>query len=85
MRPGGVLVSVAAPPAPDEAARRGARGMYFVVEPDRGQLETIRGLVDSARITPIVDRVVHFADARAGYEHPRTEPRQGKVVLHVAG
>jgi NADPH:quinone reductase-like Zn-dependent oxidoreductase len=85
LRPGGVLVSVAAPPDPDEAAKHRARGMYFVVEPDRGQLETIKELVDSGRITPIVDRVVPLADTRAAYESLRTEHRQGKVVLHVAG
>jgi NADPH:quinone reductase-like Zn-dependent oxidoreductase len=43
LRPGGVLVSVAVPPDPGEAAKHGARGEYFIVEPDRGQLETIRG------------------------------------------
>jgi NADPH:quinone reductase-like Zn-dependent oxidoreductase len=85
LRPGGVLVSVAVPPDPDEAAKHRARGMYFVVQPDRGQLETIKQLVDSGRITPIVDRVVPLAETRAAYEGLRTEHRQGKVVLHVAG
>jgi NADPH:quinone reductase-like Zn-dependent oxidoreductase len=85
LRPGGVLVSVAVPPEPDEAAQHRARGEYFVVEPDRGQLEAIAELVDSGRITPIVDRVVPFADTRAAYENLRSEHRQGKVVLHIAG
>jgi NADPH:quinone reductase-like Zn-dependent oxidoreductase len=85
LRPGGVLVSVAAPPDPDEAAKHQARGMYFIVEPDAGQLETIKDLVDSGRITPIVDRVMPLADTRAAYEGLRTTHRQGKVVLHVAG
>ena len=85
LRSGGVLVSVAAPPDQDEATKRRARGTYFVVEPDRGQLETIRELVDDGRITPIVDRVVPLAATRAAYEGLRTEHRQGKVVLHVAG
>jgi NADPH:quinone reductase-like Zn-dependent oxidoreductase len=85
LRTGGVLVSVAAPPDPDEAARHHARGVYFIVQPDRGQLETIACLVDSGHITPIVDRVMPLADARAAYEDLRTRHRQGKVVLHVAG
>jgi NADPH:quinone reductase-like Zn-dependent oxidoreductase len=59
--------------------------VFFVVEPDRGQLETITGLVDSGRITPIVDRVLPLADTRAAYQGLRTEHHQGKVVLHVAG
>jgi NADPH:quinone reductase-like Zn-dependent oxidoreductase len=85
LRPGGALVSVAVPPDHVEAARHGARGVYFVVRPDRDQLETLADLVDSGRITPIVDRVMALADARAAYEGLRTEHRQGKVVLHVAG
>ena len=85
LRPGGVLVSVAAAPDPDQAARRSARGVFFVVEPDRGQLETIAGLVDDDRITPIVDHVMPLAETRAAYESLRTRHRQGKVVLHVAG
>ena len=84
LRPGGILVSVAVPPDPGEAKKHRARGVYFVVEPDRGQLETIAELVDSGRITPIVDRVVPLADTRAAYENLRTEHRQGKVVLHIA-
>jgi NADPH:quinone reductase-like Zn-dependent oxidoreductase len=85
LRPGGVLVSVAAPPDPDEAAQHPARAVFFVVEPDRGQLETIADLVDSGRLTPIVDRVVPLADARAAYEGLGVEHHRGKVVLHVAG
>jgi NADPH:quinone reductase-like Zn-dependent oxidoreductase len=85
LRPGGVLVSVVAPPDPTEAAEHGARGAFFVVEPDRAQLETIAGLIDGGHLTPVVDRVVPLADTRAAYEGLRTEHRQGKVVLHVAG
>jgi NADPH:quinone reductase-like Zn-dependent oxidoreductase len=85
LRPGGVLVSIVLPPDPDEAAKHQARGTFFVVEPDRGQLETIAQLIDSGRLTPIVDRVLPLADSRAAYEGLRTEHHQGKVVLHVAG
>jgi NADPH:quinone reductase-like Zn-dependent oxidoreductase len=85
LRTGGVLVSVAAPTDPASALERQARGVYFIVAPDRGQLETIAQLVDSGRLTPIVDRVVPLADARRAYEGLVTEHHQGKVVLHVAG
>jgi NADPH:quinone reductase-like Zn-dependent oxidoreductase len=85
LRPGGVLVSIAVPPDPSLAVKHRARGVYFIVEPDRGQLETIARLVDSGRLTPIVDRVVPLADSRAAYEGLETEHRRGKVVLHVAG
>src|SRR4051812_11249975 len=37
LRPGGMLVSVAAPPDPDAGAERRTRGLFFVVEPHRSQ------------------------------------------------
>lgn len=85
LRPGGVLVSIAVPPDPTLAVQHRARGVFFIVEPDRGQLETIARLVDSGRLTPIVDRVVPLADSRAAYEELETGHHRGKVVLHVAG
>jgi NADPH:quinone reductase-like Zn-dependent oxidoreductase len=84
LRPGGVLVSISAPPDARQAAAHGVRGVFFVVEPNRAQLETIARLIDTGRLTPAVDRVVSLADTRAAYESLRTEHRRGKVVIHVA-
>jgi NADPH:quinone reductase-like Zn-dependent oxidoreductase len=84
LRPGGVLVSVFAPPDPRQAAAHEARGVFFIVEPNRVQLETIARLVDAGRLIPAVDRIVPLADTRAAYEALRTEHRRGKVVIHVA-
>jgi NADPH:quinone reductase-like Zn-dependent oxidoreductase len=84
LRPGGVLVSVSTPPDGRQAAAHGVRGVFFVVEPNRAQLETIARLIDTGRLTPAVDRVVSLADTRAAYEALRTEHRRGKVVIHVA-
>ncbi len=85
LRPGGVLVSIVVPPDPEEATKRGARGVFFIVEPDRGQLQSIAQLIDSGRLTPIVDRVLPLSETRAAYEALATEHHQGKIVLHVAG
>ncbi len=83
LRPGGVLISIVAPPDQRLAALHQARGVFFVVEPHRGQLETIAGLVDDGHLTPVLDRVVPLADARAAYEELETGHHRGKVVLHV--
>jgi NADPH:quinone reductase-like Zn-dependent oxidoreductase len=85
LRPGGVLVSIVAPPDPSAAAKHRARGVFFIVKPDRDQLENIARLVDTGHLTPIVDRVVPLADAREAYEGLGTNHHRGKVVLHVAG
>jgi NADPH:quinone reductase-like Zn-dependent oxidoreductase len=84
LRPGGVLVSVVAPPDARQAAAHGVRGVFFTVEPNRAQLEAIARLIETGRLTPAVDRVVSLADTRAAYETLQTEHRRGKVVIHVA-
>jgi NADPH:quinone reductase-like Zn-dependent oxidoreductase len=84
LRPGGVLVSVAAPPEVPPTAAPGVRGTYFIVEPDRAQLETITRLIETGRLIPIVDRVVPLAETRAAYEALQTEHHRGKIVIHVA-
>lgn len=85
LRPGGVLVSVVAPPDQRLAKEHAARGAFFVVEPDRAQLDTIAGLVDAGVVTPVVGSVWPLAEARAAYAALEGGHRRGKVVLHVAG
>ncbi|GAA1567846.1 NADP-dependent oxidoreductase [Dactylosporangium maewongense] len=84
LRPGGVLVSVAAPPDAERAAAHGVRAAFFVVEPDRAQLQTIAQLVEAGRLIPMVDRTVPLAGTRAAYTSLETEHRRGKVVIDVA-
>lgn len=85
LRTGGVLLSIVSPPDQGLALERRARGIFFIVKPDRSQLVTIAELVDSGRLTPTVDRVIPLGGARAAYEGLATEHHRGKVVLHVAG
>jgi NADPH:quinone reductase-like Zn-dependent oxidoreductase len=85
LRRGGILVSIVAPPDPREAEEHGVRGAFFVVEPNRAQLETISGLVDEGVLVPVVAGVRPLADARAAYDELGTGHRRGKVVLRVRG
>jgi NADPH:quinone reductase-like Zn-dependent oxidoreductase len=84
LRPGGILVSIVSPPDPEIARAHDARGLFFVVEPDRAGLEAISRLIDSGKLTPKVDRVVPLAETRAAYQALEREHRRGKVVIHVA-
>jgi NADPH:quinone reductase-like Zn-dependent oxidoreductase len=84
LRPGGTMVSIVAPPRQDQAEAGGKRGIFFIVKPDRAQLESIARLVDSGHLTPVVDRVMPLVDTRAAYEELERGHRRGKVVLHVA-
>jgi len=84
LSPGGVLVALAQPPDPEQARAHGARGEFFVVEPDRAGLESVARLVEDGRLTPAVDRVVPLSETRAAYEALEHAHRRGKIVLHVS-
>ncbi|MFE3497256.1 NADP-dependent oxidoreductase [Streptomyces sp. NPDC059169] len=83
LRPGGLLISVVRPPDPEMAAKRGVRALFFIVEPDRAGLVAINELIEGGSLTPVVDRVVPLAEARAAYEALATDHPRGKVVLRV--
>jgi NADPH:quinone reductase-like Zn-dependent oxidoreductase len=76
LKPGGRLVTIAASVegSPDPRTREA----FFIVRPDRGQLNEITRLIDAAQLRPVVDRVFPLARARQAYEH---KPARGKVVL----
>lgn len=82
LSPGGTLVSVASPPAAEGPG--GARGVFFVVEPDRGDLDELSRLVTAGRLTPLVARVVPLSEAGAAYTALDQPHRRGKTVLKVS-
>ena len=56
------------------------RSAFFIVEPDRMQLEDIADWIDEGILHPVVDRVLPLAEARSAYE---TKTSRGKCVLRV--
>jgi NADPH:quinone reductase-like Zn-dependent oxidoreductase len=84
LRQGGTLISIVQPPNPDDAASRGARGVFFVVEPNRTGLEAVTELIDDGSLTPVVDRVVPLSETRAAYEALQSEHPRGKIVIRVS-
>ncbi len=84
LRPGGVLIGVADPPQETAAAAHGARGVYFVVEPNMHELIELAQLVDAAVLRPVVGRVFPLADTAAAFKAQRDSHIRGKVVLEVA-
>lgn len=84
VRPGGTVVGVAAPPDAEEAARHGARGVFFVVRPDRAGLRSVTDLVEHGRLTPAIDRLLPLSRTRSAYEALEKEHRRGKIVLRVS-
>jgi NADPH:quinone reductase-like Zn-dependent oxidoreductase len=82
LRPGGVLVSVAAPL--EASGPGGTRGVFFVVEPDRAGLDELSALVAAGRLDPPVAEVFPLAETASAYAALARPHRRGKVVLHVS-
>lgn len=82
VKPGGRLITLAAPPPP-EVAQRDFTSTFFVVEPDRDELARIAALVDAGRLRPIVAQTYPLAQARLAFEDGPTRRRAGKTVLTV--
>lgn len=86
LRPGGVLVSVVAPPDQQRAAERGVRGVFFYVAVTSQCLTEIAERLDAGRLIPAVGEVLPLAEARLAHEMLAGKPhKRGKIVLRVEG
>jgi NADPH:quinone reductase-like Zn-dependent oxidoreductase len=82
VKSGGVLVSVV--PPPEEVRHPGARGVFFIVEPDRAALSELARRIDAGELRPIVGEVFPLERGREAFEAKRRSGVPGKVVLQVA-
>jgi NADPH:quinone reductase-like Zn-dependent oxidoreductase len=83
LRPGGHLVSVAAEPSPEQAADHGVSAEYFIVHPDRGELERLAGYVDFGQLLPVVAGTFPLAEGRSAFDSVSRPRLPGKTVLVV--
>jgi len=79
VRPGGTLVSVAAPPT---ARPADGRAVFFVVEPNRDQLAELARRAQQGRLRPKVGAVRPLAEARDAFLTKQDTP--GKIIIQVA-
>jgi NADPH:quinone reductase-like Zn-dependent oxidoreductase len=77
LRDGGRVVSVA------EAPPEGIDALYFVVEPDRGQLLEISRLAERGYLRPAIDSVFRLIEAREAFARSMAPGKHGKVVVRV--
>lgn len=80
IRPGGTLITVAAPP---ESERPGVRSVFFVVEPDSAQLTELVTRVRAGTLRTFVGDVVPLDDAPAAFASGAS--KRGKTIVRVAG
>ncbi len=83
LRAGGRLVTLGGPPRQELADKYGVRAMFFVVRPDRAELEHLAHLVDDGQLQAVVSQTFPLADGRRAYESGRQPRRPGKTVLVV--
>jgi NADPH:quinone reductase-like Zn-dependent oxidoreductase len=83
LKPGGTLISIVAPPSQEQAAARGVRGVFFIVEPNRAQLAEIGRLIEAGQLRPVVAGVYPLARAREAYARAQAGHMRGKIVLRV--
>jgi NADPH:quinone reductase-like Zn-dependent oxidoreductase len=84
LRPGGRLVTLQAPPSPERAARFGVEATFFVVRPNRAQLDAVTRLIDTGALEILVAATYPVAEGRSAFESAAASPRSpGKTVLLV--
>ncbi|NMO51638.1 NADP-dependent oxidoreductase [Actinoplanes sp. TBRC 11911] len=78
VRPGGTVVTIAAPP---KTQPRNGRAIFFVVEPDRARLADLADRVRTGRLKPIVGDVRPLAETAAAFARHRRTP--GKTIIEI--
>jgi NADPH:quinone reductase-like Zn-dependent oxidoreductase len=79
VRSGGTLVSIAEPP---QVQPKGGRAVFFVVEPDRGQLANLAQRVRDGRLKPNVGDIRPLTEAVDAFARRRRVP--GKTIIQIA-
>jgi NADPH:quinone reductase-like Zn-dependent oxidoreductase len=80
--PKGRLVTVAADS--EGTADERAKKAFFIVEPDRQQLVEVGKLLDGGELRPVVDTVLHWAQASDAFSGSVKKEGRGKLVVTVA-
>ena len=83
VRPGGRLVTLAAPPSPERAAALGVRAMFFIVTPDTAELGSLAELADEDRLQAVVSQTFPLSQGRQAFESAGRPRPPGKTVLIV--
>jgi NADPH:quinone reductase-like Zn-dependent oxidoreductase len=84
LRSGGILVAIAEDPGTGHGGRGDVRSVFFVVEPDGGQLRELASLVDRDQLHPVVSTVFDLAALAEAFRALRGNRPPGKVVISVS-
>ncbi len=80
LKPGGVLIATAFPPAQEKAAQYGVRATFIFTQPSSAALEEIAALVEGGNLRPVISAEISLANARQVHE---AKGGNGKTVLRI--
>jgi NADPH:quinone reductase-like Zn-dependent oxidoreductase len=84
LRRGGRLVTLSAPPPAGRADEYGVTAVFFIVNPNRDQLNELAALVDSGRLHVEIAEMFPLEKGRDAFESGRRPARRaGKTVIVV--
>jgi NADPH:quinone reductase-like Zn-dependent oxidoreductase len=84
LRRGGRLVTLSAPPPEGKADEYGVTATFFIVTPNRGQLDELAALVDGGRLRVEIAATFPLDEGREAFESGlRPGRRAGKTVIVV--
>src|SRR5438105_15311839 len=81
LRKGGVLVSLVQPPSEDKAKELGVRPALLGAQPNGAQLTEIANIIDSGKLTPVIDRILPLSEVRRAHELSESGHTHGKIVV----
>lgn len=84
LRSGGILVAIAEEADPAAAGRDDVRSVYFVVEPNGGQLRELATLIDGQQLRPVVSAVFELSALPEAFQAQRSARPPGKVIITVS-
>jgi NADPH:quinone reductase-like Zn-dependent oxidoreductase len=83
LRSGGSMISITQPIPEQDFRQHNAQGLFFIVEPNRDQLEEMAKLIDDGSLKTFVASVFPLARAREAFELGLQGHTRGKIVLQV--
>ena len=84
VRPGGTVVTLAAPPDQQRATECGITAVFFIVTPNQTQLRELATLIDAGELTVPIAATYPLENGRAAFEDRLLPTRKpGKTVLVV--
>jgi len=83
LRPGGMVVTLPAPPPPNKAEEYNVRSVFFIVQPNRAELIEIGKLIDAGVLRPYLATVLPLQQAQQAFRQAASGHNRGKIILQV--